>query len=1035
VPDNDSGVSQPVWLKNLLGGTDSVTRAVQAALGVGGLGTSILTAWNNNPYIFLASIAVTIVAALWIAAGAYLRRRKPKSPGLPAEPRSSSSYLRGLLPFERGELLLGRDQEAGRLLAMLRSLEYRFGFLSGEAGAGKTSLLRARILPDLEQGGKYQTVYLPRTGSDPEGAVRKKVLSIVASPERFREATTLVDLMRQTSAAFPDKTLILIFDQFEEYFVINRTREARDSFEKALSNLSEADLPVRVLFSLRKEFVDDLLDFARMVPPLQNLQWRLPLRNFGPEIAREITRNIVQAEHLRFSDELQDLVVADLSRNQQVRPVEFQLVLTTLLIQSVFDVAAYRTVGGAQGVIARFVSETIAPPDIRVDEIERWVARLALRALCNKEFTTRRPVGLTRSELVEQIWAGLQSKGQFPATRTEVEQALDRVLRRFLDGYIVIFEDEERYNLAHDYLTSPIRDATGDVETVEERAVRLLEQYVEQAKIVHGVVLPWRTLRFIERFADSEALNRTAAVVLLKRSRFRYNWTRASIAVGALALAGVLLPYGVRYSVEERLDLSGARFLSQDGKVLVAIDRESNSASVVRLDGRKLLPAKLQLPSSNIVLSPRGTIILVLDADGGLYQANTREGSQVEKIIERTGWPDKFFPRTPWAGFSSDESWAFFSTADGRVFAWPTNSKPREVTRLQTLTDSFGSSIDLNSATDKMPPQRIEPPPLGISSNGKWLWVIDGSGRFLIVATDNGANIAPKEVATLARGRSIFRPIDVSISSSGKWLAVSDGSDEIRVLRIKDDIASTPIVVLKTASGDRARTDPADIWFSPDEKWLVARRVFDNFFTSELGETIKIQTLPAVELPRTSSDGRATVVFDASGEYVAGRAQDQQIYVWQLNKPPRATAKALISSGGFSPEDRGQNVVFCPQGDRLLVSTEDGGLYAVQYKNPTQQRSQIGRLTSGDTHFLVADDQRTVFVYDSGRLVTGLCGEYLSTVIEHNSQIMNFVGDGMGSIVLIARTDVTRIGRAFYLFGLPIWGLPWPAFGAGRIEN
>src|SRR5262245_8502851 len=115
---------QPEWLRNLLGGTDFVTRGVQAVLGIGGLGASIQAAWDKNPYIFFLSVAVAIIAAIWIAVGAYLQRRKPKSAELLHEPRSSSSYLRGLLPFEKGEQLLGRDQEVGRLLALVRSLEY-----------------------------------------------------------------------------------------------------------------------------------------------------------------------------------------------------------------------------------------------------------------------------------------------------------------------------------------------------------------------------------------------------------------------------------------------------------------------------------------------------------------------------------------------------------------------------------------------------------------------------------------------------------------------------------------------------------------------------------------------------------------------------------------------------------------------------------------------------------------------------------------------------------------------------------------------
>src|SRR5262249_23046815 len=155
------------------------------------------------------------------------------------------------------------------------------------------------------------------------------------SSKSLSSLNTLAELLLQVGATVPEKYIVIIVDQFEEHFITNASREQRESFEKALFALAEPNFPIRILFCLRKEFVDDLLDLGRVVPQLQNLQWRLPLRNFSSDTAVEILKKVVQSEDLRFSDELQSLVISDLSRNGQVRPVEFQLVLTTLLGQAV----------------------------------------------------------------------------------------------------------------------------------------------------------------------------------------------------------------------------------------------------------------------------------------------------------------------------------------------------------------------------------------------------------------------------------------------------------------------------------------------------------------------------------------------------------------------------------------------------------------------------------------------------------------------------------------------------------------------------
>ena len=138
---NTSGTTRSP-LTGLLAGSDTVTRGIQAFLAIGGVVASVKAQWDNNRSVFWISAAVVALSIVWFAVGAFLRKRRPKPPALPDGTRSLSSYLRGLLPFERGEGLLGREQEVGRLLALIRGLEYRVGFLSGEAGSGKTSVIR-----------------------------------------------------------------------------------------------------------------------------------------------------------------------------------------------------------------------------------------------------------------------------------------------------------------------------------------------------------------------------------------------------------------------------------------------------------------------------------------------------------------------------------------------------------------------------------------------------------------------------------------------------------------------------------------------------------------------------------------------------------------------------------------------------------------------------------------------------------------------------------------------------------------------------
>src|SRR5262249_11075505 len=140
-------------------------------------------------------------------------------------------------------------------------------------------------------------------------------------------------------------------------------------------------------------------------------------------------------------------------------------------------------------------------------------------------------------------------------------------------------------------------------------------------------------------------------------------------------------------------------------------------------------------------------------------------------------------------------------------------------------------------------------------------------------------------------------------------------------------------------------------------------------------------------------------------------------------QPPRMKAKSVLPSDATYGR---QTAEFCSQGI-LLVGDQTGSIYRHTYKLTDTKPAQVGRLASGDITYRVSTDRDTVFAFDSFRLLAGRCGESLHNITEHNSQINDLVDDDAGGIVLVAGRDLARIGRSFYVLGLPIWRMGWPA--------
>ena len=208
----------------------------------------------------------------------------------------------GLRPFEASEthLFFGRDNQASAIVARLQSR--RFVAVVGTSGSGKSSLVRAGLLPTLEGGfmasaGSFWRFAVLRPGSD---AIRS-LATALADPAVLggeavdpglrtplleavlrRSSQGLVDAFKHARLA-PNENLLVVVDQFEELFrfrargPVTASADDGSAFVALLLEAARhAELPVYVVLTMRSDFLGDCARFRDLPEMLNDGQYLIP---------------------------------------------------------------------------------------------------------------------------------------------------------------------------------------------------------------------------------------------------------------------------------------------------------------------------------------------------------------------------------------------------------------------------------------------------------------------------------------------------------------------------------------------------------------------------------------------------------------------------------------------------------------------------------------------------------------------------------------------------------------------------------------
>lgn len=385
-----------------------------------------------------------LVPAQRPAAGAAVRPDAVRAGG-GAAPDGAAAVCpyRGLAAYgpQDAPWFFGRDGDTAELAARLAGRTGR-GALAvvAPSGAGKSSLLRAGLLPALRRGVLPVTgagdwpVVLCTPGAHPLKELLRcagEVLGAAAAEITPEELADRPDrLLEAAAVARGGPGLVLVVDQFEEVFTLCEDERERRAFVRVLhalagasgsagtadaaagaaggtrpgANPDSACATTAVVIGIRADFCGHCLDHPELVEVFTHGLFALGPMS-GAQLREAITGPAARAG-LTLEGGLVELLLRDLGDGSAANAGSLPLLAHTLLITwqqragTTLTVAGYEMTGGIHGAVARTAESVFG----LLDPAERRMSRellVRLVHIAEGAAQTRRPV--ERGRLLRQL--------------------------------------------------------------------------------------------------------------------------------------------------------------------------------------------------------------------------------------------------------------------------------------------------------------------------------------------------------------------------------------------------------------------------------------------------------------------------------------------------------------------------------------------------------------------------------------------------------------------------------------------------------
>jgi hypothetical protein len=711
----------------------------------------------------------------------------------------------GLASFTEAEAeyFFGRELEVEAMWKKLKRPHLLA--LIGASGAGKSSFLRAGLLPTLpDRWG----VVVCAPGSHPFQVLAQTLVPFFAGDHeatrllmQFEDPQVVVSLMSRWRARW--ENALIVVDQFEELFTQNRL-EVQEAFAELLGRLVlEAD--VHVLLSMRDDFLVHCQSHEALAPIFSDLT---PLGTLSESALRRAVVQPALSCGYRFEDEaLVDEMISEVRDERGALPL---LAFAAARLwekrdreKGLLTRDAYESIGRVGGALAHHAEATLE----RIGAAKAPIVRELFRNLVTAQ-------GTRAGRNIEELVSVFDSPEEKEEARAILKSLIDARLLTSYESAEGVEGGARRVEIIHESLLSrwprlvrwQAQDEDGALLRDQLRQAAQLWQERERSEDLLWTGTAFRELelwreRYPGKLTETEEAFSHAMVVRTRKRRRRRRLAVASM-IGVLSVGLAVFGWLWRQAKAQALRAEAAEILALGRLELDDYPTKALAYAIASLETRDSPEARrfavetLAHGSAAFVL-PTGSNRLDFSRDGRWLAAGdklwSREGG--DPVSLGSGRFGEFDPNDDLLAVQDARAMRVLSVPDLKeIHSIEKKESSRSVRRGSRV---FTHTPTANGQTVRsLPIREGEARLLGHWDNrGVSDWGISQDGTWLAYARDRNIYLLPLEdleASPRLLGEHSANVVWVSFETDSDRLAASDESGEIRIWSIQRGESSPP---------------------------------------------------------------------------------------------------------------------------------------------------------------------------------------------------------------------------------------------------